>query len=129
MADMVMKMMMPSMPSVPTPGGGDDDTGMTIEEKKEAAQLQKEELLKAEKARQAKYKKERAIRDGERDGIREKYKIAKKPKEEEEESEEEEDTLGPKKKVEEDDPVAKAKAIAEDKLKDARNMMSNLFKF
>lgn len=130
MAGMMMKMAGISMPSVPTPGGS-DDSDMTMDEKKEAQKQKMDELARAERARTAKYKKERAARDPERDTVREKYKIAKKPKDEEEdESDLEDDGFGPQGKEEvQDDPVAKAKALAEEKLKGAKNMMSGLFKF
>lgn len=110
--------------------GGDDDS-MTHEEKKEAQRQRKEELDRAERERKSKYLKEREGRDAGRDEVRNKYNIEKKPREEEEEDSEEEDDggFGPKKKVEEEDAVTKAKSIAEDKLKDATNMMSSLFKF
>ena len=49
--------------------------------------------------------------------------------EEEEESEEEDDAFGPKKKVEEEDAVTKAKKQAVEKMQDATNMVSSLFKF
>ena len=120
------------MPSVPTPGGDDDDSGMTREEKEEAQKQKMDEMARSEKARAAKYKKERAARDVERDGIRGKYNIAKKPQEDEDEEEEEEDDdgFGSSKKAEvADDPVSKAKALAEEKLAGAKNMMSGLFKF
>ena len=78
--------------------------------------------------RAAKYKKERAARDLERDDIRNKYKIEKKPQDDEEEEEEEEDDgFGASKKVDEDDPVAKAKAMAEEKLAGAKKMFGGLF--
>ena len=128
---MMMKMAGISVPSVPTPGGSDESDGMTTEEKKEALKQKQEEIARAERARAAKYKKERAIRDGERDNIRAKYNIEKKPQEDEEEEEEDEDdAFGAQKKAEvEDDPVAKAKAMAEEKLGSAKKMMSGLFKF
>ena len=128
MAGMMVKMMMPSMPSVPKVGG--DDSGMSIEEQKEAEKQRKEDMVRAEKERKSRYLKEKGVRDGERDVMRDKYKITKKPRpeEEEEDSDNDDDGFGPKKRVEED-PVAKAKAVAEDKLKDATNMMSSLFKF
>ena len=129
MAGMMMKMAGISVPSVPTPGGSDDSDGMTMEEKKEAQQQKMDELAKAERARAAKYKKERAVRDGARDNIREKYNIEKKPREEDEEEEDEEDDdgFGAQKKAEiEDDPVAKAKAMAEEKLQGAKKMMSGM---
>lgn len=131
MASMMMKMAGISVPSVPTPGGSDEPDGMTMEEKKEAQKQKMDELARAERARAAKYKKERAARDGERDNIREKYKIEKKPKDEEEEEEDEEDDgFGAQKKAEiADDPVSKAKALAEEKLQGAKKMMSGLFKF
>jgi hypothetical protein len=131
MAGMMMKMMMPSMPSVPKVGGEDESAGMSREDQKEVERQRKEDIARAEKERKARYLKERDARDGDRDVMRDKYKITKKPRdeEEEEESEDGDDGFGPKKKVEEQDTVSKAKAIAEDKLKDATNMMSSLFKF
>ena len=130
MASMMMKMAGISVPEMPSAGGSDESDGMTMEEKKEAQKQKMDELARAERARAAKYKKERAIRDGERDNIREKYNIEKKPQDdEEEEDEDEDDGFGAQKKAEiEDDPVAKAKAMAEEKLKDAKKMVSG-FKF
>ena len=89
-------------------------------------------FFREEKERKARYLKDREVRDAGRDQMRDKYKIAKKPREEEEEeeeSEEEEDTFGPKKKVEEEDAVTKAKKQAVEKMQDATNMVSSLFKF
>lgn len=127
----MMKMAGISVPEMPTPGGGDDADGMTREEKLEAQKQKMDELARAERARAAKYKKERAARDTERDSIRDKYKIEKKPQEDEEEEEEDEDDgFGTQKKADlDDDPVAKAKAMAEEKLNGAKKMMSGLFKF
>ena len=75
--------------------------------------------------------KEREVRDAGRDQMRDKYKITKKPREEEEESEEEDDAFGPKKKSEPEDAdaVAKAKKQAVEKMQDATNLVSSLFKF
>lgn len=117
------------MPSVPTPGGDDDDSGLTREEKQELLKQKQDEIAKAERARAAKYKKERAERDLQRDDIRGKYNIAKKPQEDEEEEEEdEEDEFGSSKKAEvADDPVSKAKAMAEEKLNAAKGMFSKFF--
>ena len=72
------------------------------------------------------------MRDAGRDQMRDKYKITKKPREEEEEeSEEEDDAFGPKKKpdAEEADAVSKAKKQAVEKMQDATNLVSSLFKF
>ena len=55
--------------------------------------------------------------------------VTKERSEEEEESEEEDDAFGPKKKVEEEDAVTKAKKQAVEKMQDATNMVSSLFKF
>ena len=125
----MMKMAGISPPSIPTPGGSDDSDGMTMEEKKEAQKQKMDELARAERARAAKYKKERAARDAERDTIRDKYKIEKKPQDDEEEEEEDEDDgFGTQKGAAvEDDPVAKAKAMAEEKLKGAKQMFSKFF--
>ena len=126
---MMMKMAGISAPSMPTPGGSDDSDGMTMEEKKEAQKQKMDELARAERARAAKYKKERAAGDAERDTIRDKYKIEKKPQDDEEEEEEDEDDgFGTQKGAAvEDDPVAKAKAMAEEKLKGAKQMFSKFF--
>ena len=88
-------------------------------------------FFREEKERKTRYLKEREVRDAGRDQMRDKYKIAKKPREEEEESEEEDDAFGPKKKSdpEETDAVAKAKKQAVEKMQDATNMVSSLFKF
>ena len=89
-------------------------------------------ILREEKERKARYLKEREVRDAGRDQMRDKYKITKKPREEEEEeSEEEDDAFGPKKKSEPEDTdaVAKAKKQAVEKMQDATNMVSSLFKF
>ena len=88
-------------------------------------------FFREEKERKARYLKDREVRDAGRDQMRDKYKIAKKPREEEEEeeSEEEDDAFGPKKKVEEEDAVTKAKKQAVEKMQDATNMVSSLFKF
>ena len=89
-------------------------------------------LFREEKERKARYLKEREVRDAGRDQMRDKYKITKKPREEEEEeSEEEDDAFGPKKKLEpeDEDAVAKAKKQAVEKMQDATNMVSSLFKF
>ena len=90
-------------------------------------------LFREEKERKTRYLKEREVRDAGRDQMRDKYKITKKPREEEEEeeSEEEDDAFGPKKKpdVEEADAVSKAKKQAVEKMQDATNMVSSLFKF
>ena len=89
-------------------------------------------LFREEKERKTRYLKEREVRDAGRDQMRDKYKITKKPREEEEEeSEEEEDSFGPKKKpdAEEADAVAKAKKQAVEKMQDATNLVSSLFKF
>ena len=128
---MMMKMAGISAPSMPTPGGSDDSDGMTMEEKKEAHKQKMDELARAERARATKYKKERAARDAERDTIRDKYKIEKKAQDDDEEEEEDEDDgFGTQKgAAQDDDPVAKAKAMAEEKLKGAKQMMSGLFKF
>merc|ERR1712173_3775 len=113
---------------MPGAGGSDDSDGMTMEEKKQALKEKQDEIARAERARAAKYKKERAARDLERDSIRDKYKIEKKPQDDEEEEEEEEDDgFGASKKVDEDDPVAKAKAMAEEKLAGAKKMFGGLF--
>ena len=127
----MMKMAGISVPSVPTPGGSDDSDGMTMEEKKQAHQEKMDEIARADRARANKYKKERASRDAERDTIRDKYKIEKKQRDDDEEEEEEddEDGFGARKPAEPDDPVSKAKAMAEEKLAGAKNMMSGLFKF
>ena len=128
MAGMMLKMAGISVPEMPTPGGSDDSDGMTREEKIEAQKQKQEELARAERQRAAKYKKERAARDLERADIRNKYKIEKKPQDDEEEEEEEEDDgFGASKKVDEDDPVAKAKAMAEEKLAGAKKMFGGLF--
>ena len=87
-------------------------------------------FVREEKERKARYLKDREVRDAGRDQMRDKYKITKKPREEEEEeSEEEDDAFGPKKKVEEEDAVTKAKKQAVEKMQDATNMVSSLFKF
>jgi len=89
-------------------------------------------FFREEKERKARYLKEREVRDAGRDQMRDKYKITKKPREEEEEeSEDEDDAFGPKKKseAEETDAVAKAKKQAVEKMQDATNMVSSLFKF
>ena len=89
-------------------------------------------LFREEKERKARYLKEREVRDAGRDQMRDKYKITKKPREEEEEeSEEEDDAFGPKKKSEPEDvdAVTKAKKQAVEKMQDATNMVSSLFKF
>ena len=87
-------------------------------------------FFREEKERKTRYLKEREVRDAGRDQMRDKYKIAKKPREEEEEeSEEEDDAFGPKKKAEEEDAVAKAKKQAVEKMQDATNLVSSLFKF
>lgn len=123
-----MKMAGISVPEIPTPGGSDDADGMTREEKQEAQKHKMDELAKTERARAAKYKKERTARDGERDLIRDKYKLEKKPQDDEEEEEEEDDDgFGAQKKADlDDDPVAKAKAMAEEKLNGAKKMMSGM---
>ena len=128
---MMMKMAGISAPSMPTPGGSDDSDGMMMEEKKEAHKQKMDELARAERARANKYKKERAARDATRDDIRDKYKIEKKAQDDDEEEEEDEDDgFGAQKAApQDDDPVAKAKAMAEEKLKGAKQMMSGLFKF
>ena len=89
-------------------------------------------LFREEKERKTRYLKEREVRDAGRDQMRDKYKITKKPREEEEEeSEEEDDAFGPKKKpdAEEADAVSKAKKQAVEKMQDATNLVSSLFKF
>ena len=127
MAGMMMKMAGISVPEMPGTGASEDD-GMTREEKQEAMKLQQEEIARNERARANKYKKERAARDAERDNIRDKYKIEKKPMDDdEEEDEDEDDGFGAQKKPEPDDPVAKAKAMAEEKLQGAKQMFSRFF--
>ena len=131
MAGLMMKMMNPmgSVPSMPTVGGDKEDD-MSREERLEQERLKKEEMLRAEKERKQKYLKEREVRDGERDKMRDKYKIAKpvRATEEEEESEDEDDAFGaPKKPLQEKDAVTKAKDAAVEKLQDATNMVSGLF--
>ena len=90
-------------------------------------------LFREEKERKTRYLKEREVRDAGRDQMRDKYKITKKPREEEEEeeSEEEDDAFGPKKKpdAEEANAVSKAKKQAVEKMQDATNLVSSLFKF
>ena len=127
MAGMMMKMAGISVPEMPGTGGSEDD-GMTMEEKKEAHKQKMDELARAERARAAKYKKERAARDQERDSIRDKYKIEKKPVDDDDEEEDDEDDgFGTQKQPEPDDPVAKAKAMAEEKLQGAKQMFSRFF--
>ena len=128
MAGMMMKMAGISVPEMPGAGGSDDSDGMTMEEKKQALKEKQDEIARAERARAAKYKKERAARDLERDSIRDKYKIEKKPVDDDEEEEEDEDDgFGAQKAPEPDDPVAKAKAMAEEKLQGAKQMFSRFF--
>ena len=130
MAGLMMKMMNPmgSVPSMPTVGDKEDN--MSREERLEQERMKKEEMVRAEKERKQKYLKEREVRDGERDKMRDKYKITKpvRATEEESEDDDDDDAFGaPRKPVEEKDAVSKAKDAAVEKLQDATNMVSGLF--
>jgi len=130
---MMLKMMNPmgSMPSVPKVGGDDEKDAGSVEDKKEQERLRQEAIKQAEKERKNKYMKEREVRDQERDKIRERYKIEKKPtpeeEEEEEESDEEDDAFGPKKKAEDLDTVGQAKKAAEENLGKATSFFKSFF--
>ena len=91
--------------------------------------MKKEEMVRAEKERKQKYLKEREVRDGERDKMRDKYNITKPTRVEvESDDDDEDDTFGaPKKQLTEKDAVGKAKDAAVEKLQDATNMVSGLF--
>ena len=129
MAKMMFKMMNPmsSMPSIPKPGGGEEE--LSREEKIEQERMKKEEMVRAEKERKTRYLKEREGRDAERNQMRDKYKIQRPVREEEEESDDEEDNFGNKKPIPEKDAMEKAKDAAVDKLQDATNMMSSFLNF
>ena len=132
MAGLMFKMMNPlgSGPSLPSMGEKKEDA-LSREERLQQEKEKKEEMVRAEKERKTRYLREREVRDGERDKMRDKYKI-KKPEREREESDEEEEedddgSFGVRKTVEEKDAMAKAKDTAVEKLQDASNLVSGLF--
>ena len=130
MAGMMFKMMNPlgSGPSLPSMGEKEDS--MTREERLQQEKEKKEEMVRAEKERKARYLKDREVRDGERDKMRDKYNI-KRPERDQEESEGEEEefegSFGARKTNQEKDAVTKAKDTAVEKLQDASNLVSGLF--
>jgi len=126
---MMLKMMNPFgsvTDSIPGVGGGDkdEDSGISKEEAEEQEKLRQEAIRQAEKERRDKYKKQEEEREGMRQTIRDKYNIEKKIDSDAEEDDEDDDDFGggPSKKPVDDDPVAQAKAEAEARMNQAKQL-------
>ena len=127
----MFKMMNPlgSGPSLPSMGEKKEDA-LSREERLQQEKEKKEEMVRAEKERKARYLKDREVRDGERDKVRDKYNIKKPVREEQEDEddeEEDEDSFGQRRPAKEKDAVTKARDTAVEKLQDASNLVSGLF--
>merc|ERR1712141_330182 len=125
---MMLKMMNPFgsvTDSIPGVGGSkDEDEGMSKEEQEEQEKMRQEAIRQAERERRDKYKKQEEEREGMRQTIRDKYKIEKKEDSDAEEDDEDDDDFGggPSKKPVDDDPVAQAKAEAEARMNQAKQL-------
>merc|ERR1712170_126002 len=112
--------------SIPGVGGGGDseDSGVSKEEAEEQERLRQEAIRQAEKERRDKYKKQEEEREGMRQTIRDKYNIEKKEDSDADEEDDEDDDFGggAKKAAETDDPVAQAKAEAEARMNQAKQL-------
>merc|ERR1712079_998008 len=112
--------------SIPGVGGGGDseDSGVSKEEAEEQGRLRQEAIRQAEKERRDKYKKQEEEREGMRQTIRDKYNIEKKEDSDADEEDDEDDDFGggPSKKPVDDDPVAQAKAEAEARMNQAKQL-------
>merc|ERR1739844_499691 len=107
--------------ALPSVGGGDsEDSGVSKEEAEEQEKLRQDAIKQAEKERRDKYKKQEEEREGMRQTIRDKYNIEKKI---DSDAEEDDDFGGgPSKKPVDDDPVAQAKAEAEARMNQAKQL-------
>merc|ERR1712029_1308386 len=125
---MMLKMMNPFgsvTDSIPGVGGSkDEDEGMSKEEQEEQEKMRQEAIRQAEKERRDKYKKQDEEREGMRQTIRDKYNIEKKEDSDADEEDDEDDDFGggPSKKPVDDDPVAQAKAEAEARMNQAKQL-------
>jgi len=125
---MMLKMMNPFgsvTDALPSVGGGDsEDSGVSKEEAEEQEKMRKDAIQQAEKERRDKYKKQEDARETTRQTIRDKYQIEKKVDSDAEDEDDEDDDFGgggPKKAVD-DDPVAQAKAEAEKRMNEAKQL-------